>query len=223
MLNCKNIAYKRYTLPGTALLFVGFYKPIRDLYYLPLFVFFSSFCLFWNFPKIVSFSIIKPNYLEDIFVDKTKLNNLITSSIPDKIKHKFIELYEWILILTSSLLMGFLSDYWLSQYDEKSKLIQIVGTVGGVLKIYQMINKVIARLLLMIMKKKIDRKKKEYKINLHKKIALTSVLNDEFKDLVIGCDNAYDILKKIKEKRYRMIELYEVKLDKSIFKKKIEL
>ena len=112
----------------------------------------------------------------------SNVGNLVSSSIPDKIKNKFIELYEWILILTSSLLMGFLSDYWLSQYDEKSKIIQIVGTVGGVLKIYQMINKVIAKLLLMIMKKKIDTKKKEYKINLHKKIALTSVLNDEFKD-----------------------------------------
>jgi len=219
----KKIRYKRLFLPFTGLLFIGFYKPIRDLYYLPLFVFFSCFTLFWNFPKIVTFSIIKPNYLDDLFIDKSKLN--IINAIPEKIKFKFIELYEWILILTSSLLLAFLSDYWLIKYEEKdnTKIIEIIGTLGGILKIYQMVNRIIAKFLLLLMKKRIEKKKKEYRINEYKKIALTSVLNDEFKDIVIGCNNAYDILKKIKEKKYHSIELYEVKLDKNLFKKKIEI
>ena len=100
--------------------------------------------------------------------------------------------------------------------DDDSLFVSI-GIIGGVINIYVMINKIIAKGILFFMKKDIEKKKIIYKKNLKIKIELVSLLNDEFKDVIIGCNNAKDILNKLNQKKKKHIEIEEIVIDKNLF------
>mgnify|MGYP006079407545 CR=1 FL=1 len=200
---------KRYFLIIELSSFLLFHKYFRNLYYFPLIVIINAFFLFWNFPKLVVSSTSKPIYFEDLFIDNKK--SFIPNSLPVIIQNKIINIYNWILIITSSLLLGILSYYWLSKYSEKDSILVIIGITGGVIKIYQIINKIIATISLFIIRKKINKYIKIYKKDLKEKIELTSILNEQFKEICKNCKTSYDILNKIKSKKSKIVKRYNNK------------
>lgn len=154
-INCKdisfkNLSYKRYFLP---LIFtpiiIYFYPNIINFYYFPIIFGFSAFILFWNFPKLVYYTASRPLYYEDIFIDEKKLPNY---DVPNKLKIKFQHLLEWLLIITNTILVAGLSDWWLYKSNYNFDLIQITGITGGVIKIFQLINNTLTRIMLKLLK-----------------------------------------------------------------------
>ena len=63
--------------------------------------------------------------------------------------------YTRVLIVTNSVLVSVLSEYWLYKTDDVRSLFEIVGVTGGILKIFQIINHYIGTVTLMILKNKI--------------------------------------------------------------------
>ena len=141
--------------PGIFLLLL---KEFRTYYYLPLIVFICSFILFWNFPIIVVFTTNKPTYYQDLFINN-KSNN-ISYTIPIYIQKKIDSIFKWSLIGSSSILLSGLSVYWVKEYSENTTIISIIGSTGGILKIYQIVNKLLASLLIFIIKKFLEKKLK---------------------------------------------------------------
>ena len=122
-LSCKNIKYKRYLLPFILTPAFAIYPEILNFYYFPLVVGFSAFILFWNFPKLVYYTASRPLYYEDLFIDQTKLPNY---DVSDDIKNKFQCILEWVLIITNTLLVAGLSDWWLYKTNNNFLLFEIV-------------------------------------------------------------------------------------------------
>ena len=195
-IRCKDIPIKRYFLPLAGIIFLGFIAEVREMYYLPIIVFVSCFIVFWNFPKIVILPTIKPTYIDDLFVSKTY--GEVSIGIPVLVKNKYYTIYIWSLITTSSVLMASLSDYWLTKVDFTDTFITTIGTMGGVISVYLMINKIIAKSILFFMKKTIEKQKIVYQKHLKDKVEMLSILNDEFKDIVDGCNISSEMLEKIK-------------------------
>ena len=135
--NCKNIKCKRYFLPFILSPALAIYPEIFNFYYLPIVVGFSAFILFWNFPKIVYYTASRPLYYEDLFIDEKKLPNY---DVDDKLKNKFQCILEWLLIITNTLLVAGLSDWWLYKTQNNFTLLEVVGITGGIIKIFQTIN-----------------------------------------------------------------------------------
>ena len=161
--SCKNIKCKRYFLPFTLTPVFTVYPEILTFYYFPLVVGFSAFILFWNFPKLVYYTASRPLYYEDLFIDQTKLPNY---DVSDDIKNKFQCILEWVLIITNTLLIAGLSDWWLYKINNNFLLFEIIGITGGIIKIFQTINNTISRYMLKILRKQIKKQNIE---NLQKK------------------------------------------------------
>ena len=88
--------------------------------------------------------------------------------------------------------------YWIQEYSDNTTILSIIGSTGGILKIYQIINKLLASLLIFIIKKFLEKKIKIYKQNFKDKLEINSILNIEFKQLSKNCKSSYDILNNIK-------------------------
>ena len=69
------------------------------------------------------------------------------------LKNKFQTILEWILIITNTLLVCALADYWLWKMSGAFTTFEILGVTGGIIKIFQMINNTISRVMLKILKK----------------------------------------------------------------------
>ena len=149
---------KRYFLPFIFTPAAAIHPDVFNFYYFPLVVGFSAFILFWNFPILVYYTASKPLYYEDLFIDEKKLPNYEVST---PLKKKFQCILEWILIITNTLLVAGLSDWWLYKTIDHFSIIEIVGITGGIIKIFQMINNTISRLMLKILKKRIKRENTE--------------------------------------------------------------
>ena len=146
----KKIKIKRYFLPGIGILALLPFEEFQNLIYFPLIVSFASLIFFWNFPKIVYYTASKPLYYEDLFIDVKRLPNY---EVNEKVKKRFRYILEFILIITNSLLMGVLSDIWLLRSNEHLDLFGIIGITGGVIKIFQIVNNTISRIMLKIVRK----------------------------------------------------------------------
>lgn len=153
---CKKIPKKRFALPFIGVFVLLILEEVRNFMYLPIVFSFGSFIIFWNFPFLVYESASRPLYYEDIFIDEKKLPNY---EISDELKNKFKSILLWVLIITNSLLVGALSDYWLFKSTEvnKSNYIEIIGMTGGIIKIFQIVNNGVAKIMLKIVKDKIKR------------------------------------------------------------------
>ena len=156
--SCKDIKCKRYFLPLTFTPVAAIHPEVYNFYYFPLVVGFSAFIIFWNFPKIVYYTASRPLYYEDLFIDSSKLPNY---DVSDKLKKKFQYILEWILIITNTILVSGLSEWWLYKTIDHFTIIEIVGITGGIIKIFQMINNTISRIMLKILRKRIKKENKE--------------------------------------------------------------
>lgn len=168
---CKKIKCKRYFLPLTGLLGLVWFEEIHNYTYFPLVIGFVSFIFFWNFPFFVYRTISKPLYLEDLFVDEKKLPSY---DVDIKIKKRFKTILKWTLISTNTILISILSDFYLYKtIDLKNNTFQILGITGGLIKIFEMINNIICKYILKIMRyfiKKENEKIRKLKIELNTKI-----------------------------------------------------
>lgn len=169
--SCRDIRCKRYFLPLIFTPVAAIHPEIFNFYYFPLVVGLSAFILFWNFPKLVYYTASRPLYYEDLFIDASKLPNYDVSS---SIKKHFQLILEWVLIISNTLLVMALSDYWLYKTIDHFTIIEIVGITGGIIKVFQTINNTISRLMLKFLRKQV---KNENKI-------LKDLQSKKLKDLV---------------------------------------
>ena len=170
MSSCKDIKYKRYFLPLIFTPAAALHPEVFNFYYFPLVVGFSAFIIFWNFPKIVYYTASRPLYYEDLFIDEKKLPNY---DVSNKLKNKFQCILEWILIITNTLLVAGLSDWWLYKTtDNLSNLnfMELVGITGGIIKMFQLVNNTISRVMLKILRKMIKKENQEIREQQSKKI-----------------------------------------------------
>ena len=144
---------KRCFLPLVGIIGVVAVDGVISYTYLPLVFGFSSFILFWNFPKMAIFFSSRPTYYEDLFLK----NNEEELTISDEDKQKFKCIFEWCLIVSSSILCGALSCYWLFNAEMRSlnTYFEVIGITGGILKIYYIINYTIGSIIIMCLQKKI--------------------------------------------------------------------
>ena len=134
------------------------YPEVFNFYYFPMVVGFSAFILFWNFPKLVYYTASRPLYYEDLFIDSSKLPNY---DVSDELKVKFQCILEWILIISNTILVAGLSEWWLYKTLDHFTIMEIVGITGGIIKIFQMVNNTISRIMLKILRKRIKKENKE--------------------------------------------------------------
>ena len=163
-INCcynKKIKIKRIFLPlFFGILFI-FFEEARNVIYLPdsKFVFFY---IFLEFSQICILYTFKTLYYQDIFIDEKKLPNYNVSL---KIKKKFECIFIWVLIILNTILVGGLSEIWLYKYNKKNfeNIVELIGTTGGLIKIFQIINNIICRIMLKILKSYIRRENIKFK------------------------------------------------------------
>jgi len=134
------------------------YPEVFNFYYFPMVVGFSAFIIFWNFPKLVYYTASRPLYYEDLFIDSSKLPNY---DVSDELKAKFQCILEWILIISNTILVAGLSEWWLYKTLDHFTIMEIVGITGGIIKIFQMVNNTISRIMLKILRKRIKKENKE--------------------------------------------------------------
>ena len=148
---CKKIPIKRYFLPLVFLPFILFIDDTQTFTYIPLIVGASAFSLFWNYPWIVYYTASKPLYYEDLFIDEKSLPNY---DVNPKLKYKFQTILVWILIITNSILVGALGDYWYYKIVSGNyTALEILGVTGGIIKLFQIINNTISRIMLKILRR----------------------------------------------------------------------
>ena len=203
-ISCKNIKCKRYFLPFVLTPVFAIYPEILNFYYFPLVVGFSAFILFWNFPKLVYYTASRPLYYEDLFIDQTKLPNY---DVSDDIKNKFQCILEWVLIITNTLLVAGLSDWWLYKTNNNFLLFEIIGITGRIIKIFQTINNTISRYMLGILRRQIKKKNIENcKKRMNNNIEIKNVverINFKIQDIELTSNNSTDS-KKFTPKRGRI-------------------
>jgi len=157
---CKDIPIKRYFLPLIGVFALAALPELRNFIYLPLIITFGFLILFWNFPWIVYYTASKPLYYQDLFIDEKKLPNY---DVDEGIKYKFKLILETVLIISNALLTGALADYYLYKTIGNEGYIEILGITGGIIKIFQMINNTISRLMLKILKRCIKKENQDLK------------------------------------------------------------
>ena len=150
MYKCKETQTKRYFLPLSAIFLILSMEDVQTFIYIPIVVSFGSFIIFWNFPILAYYNNTKPLYVKDLFVDSDKLPNY---DVNQKIKRKFLNIFEWSLIISASILTGALADFWLYKTNGNETLFEMVGITGGILKIFQMVDGVIGYIILKILQR----------------------------------------------------------------------
>ena len=157
---CKRIPIKRYFLPFIGVLAMAFFERFHDFIYFPFIISCAFFILFWNFPILVYVTASKPLYYEDLFIDEKKLPNY---DVDESIRDKFQNILVWVLIITNSIFVGVLSDYWLYKTQDVDTYLEIVGVTGGIIKIFQVVNNSIGRTMIKMLKSCIKKENKRYR------------------------------------------------------------
>ena len=157
---CKRIPVKRYFLPFIGVLAMAFFERFRDFIYFPFIISGAFFILFWNFPILVYVTASKPLYYEDLFIDEKKLPNY---EVDQRIRDKFQNILVWVLIITNSIFVGVLSDYWLYKTQDVDTYLEIVGVTGGIIKIFQVVNNSIGRTMIKMLKSCIKKENKRFR------------------------------------------------------------
>lgn len=183
MSSCLDTKIKRCLLP-IAFLFPVTTAPkfisIFGYIYFPLVSSAAGFIIFWNFPFLVYMTASRPLYYEDLFIDESKLPN---HNIHPRIRYKFQTILIWMLIFTNSILVGALSEYWLYKTETRGDVLHVIGITGGIIKIFQIINNTISRILLKIIKKKIYTENTKYNIKERESIEDIIKLKQETVDI----------------------------------------
>tara|TARA_A100001015_G_scaffold317214_1_gene433570 strand:- start:133 stop:831 length:699 start_codon:yes stop_codon:yes gene_type:complete len=170
-----NLPIKRYFLPLIGIIGIIAVEGVISYSYLPFIVGFSSFILFWNFPKLAIMFNSRPTYYEDLFVSS---HNKVEVNLNGEERKRFENIFEWALIISSSILCGGLSCYWLfnSQTRNVITFFEIMGITGGILKIYYIVNYTIGSVIIYFLKKKIKNNE-----------------NKELSEVVINYNEIYDV------------------------------
>ena len=166
--SCKDIKCKRYFLPLIFTPAAALHPEVFNFYYFPLVVGFSAFIIFWNFPKIVYYTASRPLYYEDLFIDEKKLPNY---DVSNTLKRKFQCILEWILIVTNTLLVAGLSEWWLYKTSQNLNVMELVGITGGIIKMFQLVNNTISRVMLKILRRRIKKENQQIRETQSKKIS----------------------------------------------------
>ncbi len=166
--SCKDIKCKRYFLPLIFTPAAALHPEVFNFYYFPLVVGFSAFIIFWNFPKIVYYTASRPLYYEDLFIDEKKLPNY---DVSNTLKKKFQCILEWILIVTNTLLVAGLSEWWLYKTSQNLNVMELVGITGGIIKMFQLVNNTISRVMLKILRKRIKKENQQIRETQSKQIS----------------------------------------------------
>lgn len=134
----KSIKNERYLLPFTFLVLLFIDESIRkDSSSFIIIVFFSLLCLFINFPTLVTWTKSKPIYIEELFVDSGKIPLL---KLDDDTMQTYKKIYSYILILTNSVLVSLLSNYWFHKTQSENSFYDILGVTGGILQLFHLLN-----------------------------------------------------------------------------------
>ena len=175
-INIKGKPYeiRRLLLPLVAMSSLLTIDELYNFFYLPMVIFFIFFIIFWNFPVLVTFANMKPLYYEDLFIDYSKIQLLDVS--PTKKKY-FETVFHWSLIITNSLFISALSDYWLYKTLDRSSMIEVIGVTGGILKIFQLINHINGSIILQITRRFIYKEFKDKNIELTTLEHTTHIIN----------------------------------------------
>lgn len=155
----KKYSIKRYFLPFLGVFALVVIDEIRNFFYFPVVFTFGFFILFWNFPNLVYYTNTQPIYYEDLFINKRQLPNY---NVPENIKSKFQCIFDWTLIITSSITMGCLADYWLYKTNHIDSIFEILGITGGILKLFQLVNNLCGKIMIKIIRCSIKKEKKKY-------------------------------------------------------------
>ena len=164
----KKIKCKRYFLPLTLVVIaIPFIEKSETYIYLPIVIGFASLIFFWNFPWIVYYTASKPLYYEDLFIDVKQLPNY---EVDNNIKYKFNTILLSVLIITNSILMGVLSELWIIRTNNKEGYLTLLAITGGIIKIFQIVNNTISRIMLKILRKFIVNQNNKIRIDKIEKI-----------------------------------------------------
>jgi hypothetical protein len=189
---CKQkIKLKRFFFPLSFGIITIFFDNVRTYIYFPLIVSVCFFILFWNFPRIVYYTASKPLYYQDIFIDEKRLPNY---NVNKKIKRRFECIFVWVLITTNTLLVGGLSEYWLFKSLSQESTMEILGISGGIIKIFQIVNNTVCRIMLKVLK------------------SYVKTENEKFEKLQVK--KVKSILNLKEEKRTSVLEMVEADLEK---------
>jgi hypothetical protein len=199
---CKKIPIKRYFLPialgPIALIYEGF----QNYVYIPVFMGIAAFFLFWNFPWIVYYTASKPLYYQDLFIDEKKLPNY---DVNPNLKIKFQTILIWVLIVSNSLLVAALGDYWLYRATGVVATFEILGVTGGIIKVFQMINNTISMFMLKILKNFI--RKENNRIRQLEIYKMRDLVKYNFKLAIPGKNSAFTVDEKKEENSVEMVVL----------------
>ena len=117
------------------------------------------FYLFWNFPYFVYYTNSHPTYYKDLFVIKKQPDY----SVSCKVKEKFECIFSSTIIITRSLTMSFLADYWLYKTNQVASIFEILDITNSILKLFQFINNIISKILIKVIKFILKNEIKKYK------------------------------------------------------------
>ena len=129
---------ERYLLPFSSLVLLFIDENIRkNTSSFISILFLSLICLFINFPFLVTWTKSKPIYIEELFVDSGKIPLI---KLDDETKQTYKRIYDYILILTNSILVSLLSNYWFYKTETEKSFYEIMGVTGGILQIFHLLN-----------------------------------------------------------------------------------
>ena len=136
--NILSLKKERYLLPFSSLVLLFIDENIRkNTSSFISILFLSLICLFINFPFLVTWTKSKPIYIEELFVDSGKIPLI---KLDDETKQTYKRIYDYILILTNSILVSLLSNYWFYKTETEKSFYEIMGVTGGILQIFHLLN-----------------------------------------------------------------------------------
>tara|TARA_B100001057_G_scaffold484756_1_gene563325 strand:- start:87 stop:632 length:546 start_codon:yes stop_codon:yes gene_type:complete len=153
---------ERFLLPFTTLSFLFIDEKInKDPRYVSIITFFLSLIIFSNFPFLVTHTTSKPLYFEDLYVDSEKLPQIPLTDQQKKLHKRSLHS---ILITSHSLLMCSIANYWLFKTDHITSYYEIMGVIGGLLKVASVFNQMSGKFTLYLIRACIHAKVSEISI-----------------------------------------------------------
>ena len=148
----RKIQYKRFSLIILGGLVSLAHPEIQNFIYIPLVAFVCALVIFWNFPILVLFTNSRPLYYEDLFIED---RNEIQMDVNQQLREKFESRFQCVLIVTNSLFVAALSDYWFYQFTGTNDVsyVALMGITGGIVKIFQIVNHTTGSIVLAITKR----------------------------------------------------------------------
>ena len=185
-----SVALKRFFLPLMGIIGLLYFEEVRNLVYIPFISSPASFILFWNFPKILYFTNSKPLYYEDLFIDEKKLPNYDVSRA---IKKRYRKMLLWSLIISNSIFIGGLSEYWFYKTHDTTNYLEIIGITGGIIKGFQVINNFIGRIILVLIRRQVKKENRRLRYKNRKRfrrmILLKRIQNNKWENITTPKDD----------------------------------